>query len=535
MSDPEIIQRVLSGEKEAFSILVKKYQNAIHGIAFHTTQNTHDAEDIAQETFMEAFHRLPTLREPDKFPSWLRAITNNLCANWIRKKNSQANLETQLSSRSQTSEVCGDFGSLRIDTYEALMKVVNMLSEPNRIVIILKYLEGLSNLEIAEFLGISTSVVNVRIHRSMKQLQGKITKALEDGFKDKRLDESFAERVNQRIAERKPVTAITVNFGDATEGQRVVIKQLIRNSNATIQDTSLSSEVSTSQSHLNSTASFSKGGRGDLSKGTLTAFYGVPTTRESDPIRAANTALAIQEQFREGTKIGIGLCFGTVELQRQPDGIETFVPTTQLIPRLSMLQAAAKEGIISDDLMYQLLETRYEFEEGECLRGESQIYTYQLLSAHDLSSPTIPLIGRHAELELLKAEVEKVLLGGSSFVLITGEAGIGKTRLVTELRAHYSESPLFWLQGQCPSDGYFNYAPIVEAMNAYLTPRVRLRDELMRFGMENAIPYLADFLSLPIDIILYSSMSSADGMRTLLMNSQPPSTTPILRDTSKSN
>jgi RNA polymerase sigma-70 factor (ECF subfamily) len=174
MSDSEIIQRVLSGEKEAFSILVRKYQNAIHGLAFHTTQNTHDAEDIAQETFMEVFHHLPTLKEPDKFASWLRAIANNLCASWIRKKKSQANLEERLSNRPETSEVSADFGSFGIgadeDTYESLMKVVNTLSEPNRIVIILKYLEGLSNLEIAEFLGISPSAVNVRIHRSLKQL-----------------------------------------------------------------------------------------------------------------------------------------------------------------------------------------------------------------------------------------------------------------------------------------------------------------------------------------------------------------------------
>lgn len=384
MSDSEIIQRVLTGEKEAFSLLVRKYQNAIHGIAFYRTQNTHDAEDIAQEAFMEAFHRLPTLKEPAKFSGWLRAIANNLCVNWIRKKKSQTNLEEQLASRPPSPPYSPQNwgeqgGSADGDTYEALMKVVNMLSEPNRIVIILKHLEGLSNLEIAEFLEISPSAVNVRIHRSLKQLQGKMTRALEEGFKDKRLDESFAERVHKRIAERKPVTALTVKFGDATDDQRTAIQQLIRDSNATIQG---------------------------AAEEALTAFYGVPTTRESDPIRAANTALAIQEQIRVGTTIGIGLSFGTVELHSQPDGVETFVPTGQLMSRLSTLQASTEEGIIADDLMYQLLETRYEFEEGECLRGESPIYTYQLLSAHDLSSPTIPLIGRHAELELLKAEVD---------------------------------------------------------------------------------------------------------------------------------
>ncbi|MFQ6043219.1 MAG: AAA family ATPase, partial [Candidatus Poribacteria bacterium] len=276
--------------------------------------------------------------------------------------------------------------------------------------------------------------------------------------------------------------------------QRAAIQQLIRNSNATIQDSS---------------------------EEALTAFYGVPTTRESDPIRAANTGLAIVEQARRGTTIGIGLSFGTVESQSQSDGTETFVPTGQLMSRLSRLQAAAEEGIIADDLMYQLLETRYEFEEGECLQGEPPIYTYQLLSAHNLSSPTIPLIGRHAELELLKADVEKLLLGGSSFILLTGEAGIGKTRLITELRAHYSDAPLFWLQGKCSSDGYFNYAPIIEALNTHLTPGPspmkergeakrdavdgamahQLREELRRFGMERAIPYMADFLSLPMDAI----------------------------------
>ena len=60
--------------------------------------------------------------------------------------------------------------------------------------------------EIIQCIDISLSAVNVRIHRSLKQLQVKVTKSLEEGFKDKRLDEYFAERVHKRIAERKPVT-----------------------------------------------------------------------------------------------------------------------------------------------------------------------------------------------------------------------------------------------------------------------------------------------------------------------------------------
>jgi len=64
----------------------------------------------------------------------------------------------------------------------------------------------MSDSEIIQRIDISLSAVNVRIHQSLKQLQVKVTKSLEEGFKDKRLDESFAERVHKRIAERKPVT-----------------------------------------------------------------------------------------------------------------------------------------------------------------------------------------------------------------------------------------------------------------------------------------------------------------------------------------
>ena len=84
--DVQLIQRVLDGDDTAFSMLVRKYQKPVHTLAWRKIGDFHIAEDITQETFLKAYQRLSTLKEPQSFASWLYVITANRCSTWLRKK-----------------------------------------------------------------------------------------------------------------------------------------------------------------------------------------------------------------------------------------------------------------------------------------------------------------------------------------------------------------------------------------------------------------------------------------------------------------
>ena len=86
-SDVQLIQKILSGDEAAFGILVEKHQKSVHALAWRKVGDFHDAEEITQDTFLQVYKKLPTLKDPYKFAGWLYVIANRRCLDWIRKKN----------------------------------------------------------------------------------------------------------------------------------------------------------------------------------------------------------------------------------------------------------------------------------------------------------------------------------------------------------------------------------------------------------------------------------------------------------------
>ena len=84
--DATLIQRILSGNETAFGSLVRKYQKQIHTLAHRKIGDFHIAEDITQETFLQAYQKLETLEDPTRFARWLYVIADRLCIAWLRKK-----------------------------------------------------------------------------------------------------------------------------------------------------------------------------------------------------------------------------------------------------------------------------------------------------------------------------------------------------------------------------------------------------------------------------------------------------------------
>jgi len=197
----QLVEKALQGDKDAFCDLVVKYQHAVYGLAFHHLRNFADAEDVAQEVFLEAYRQLRTLRRPERFGFWLNGITTNLCKMWLRRQRPTVSIdELQQHDELTTSP---DEVYEQHELHERVMEAISQLPEPNRIVLTLYSIDGLSYEEIGEFLDIPIGTVRSRIHRAKQTLKKELADMVAQDFKKHEIDPEFARKVVNFLKEQQ--------------------------------------------------------------------------------------------------------------------------------------------------------------------------------------------------------------------------------------------------------------------------------------------------------------------------------------------
>ena len=175
--DSVLIQRILADDAIAFEHLVRKYQKRVHTLAWRKIGDFHIAEDITQETFLQVYQKLETLKDPARFSRWLYVIADRLCVAWLRKNQRHteplddidlSGIETEAYSRYIATEHANTVAEARRDVVEELLA---RLKEGNRVVITLHYLEGMTYAEISNFLGVSENTIKSRLRRARQQLK----------------------------------------------------------------------------------------------------------------------------------------------------------------------------------------------------------------------------------------------------------------------------------------------------------------------------------------------------------------------------
>jgi len=195
--DSELVQKTLQGDKDAYGKLVTKYQGAVYGLCFHLVGNFADAQDLAQEAFVQAYLSLHQLREPGKFASWLYSVTANICKMWLRKRKVEI---SSLDEVARKAEFSSEFPSPHemVEKEEqrlAVQRAIASLSEKNRLAVVLHYIDGLSHQEISDFLSVPISAIKSRLHRARLQLKEELIAMVEETFEGQKLPEDFSEKV----------------------------------------------------------------------------------------------------------------------------------------------------------------------------------------------------------------------------------------------------------------------------------------------------------------------------------------------------
>lgn len=173
--DAGLVRKTLRGRREAFNTLVERHQELVFAVAYGIVANAADAEDVAQDAFLTAFHKLPTLREPAKFRAWLLTIARNRASETlIRRRREQPLDENEIPAPPETDRVAD--AELR----ELLRDRIERLPIEAREVLLLHYYTGLKVREIATELEISPEAAKKRLQRARDLLSARMLSQLRD-------------------------------------------------------------------------------------------------------------------------------------------------------------------------------------------------------------------------------------------------------------------------------------------------------------------------------------------------------------------
>ncbi len=210
-SDVQLIHNILSGDDEAFSTLVEKYQKSVHALAWRKIGDFHYAEEITQDTFLQAYKKLSTLKDPDQLAGWLYVIANRLCIDWMRKqKPAQQSLEnTAVKAIDKLTYERYILEQREAEAaehrYEIVKRLLEKLPESERTVVTLYYLGEMTTKEIGKFLGVSVNTITSRLKRARERLQASEELLIKETLGGWQLPNNLFENIMRQVADIDPV------------------------------------------------------------------------------------------------------------------------------------------------------------------------------------------------------------------------------------------------------------------------------------------------------------------------------------------
>lgn len=210
--DVQLVRKTLLGDDTAFATLVEKYRKSVHALIWRKIGDFHHAEEITQDTFLQAYKKLGTLKDPKSFAGWLYVIANRLSFNWIQRskpKTTMQSLEDTSIVEIEESDYIhymSDQRETEVKEHrsEVVKKLLERLPESERTVVTLHFLGEMTTKEIGNFLGVSVNTIKSRLRRGRARLQ-EAESWVREVLGGVQLSADLTERIMRQVAEINPI------------------------------------------------------------------------------------------------------------------------------------------------------------------------------------------------------------------------------------------------------------------------------------------------------------------------------------------
>ena len=157
-----LIDRVRSGDREAFTEIYRMFAPMIHGIVLARVPHD-EVQDIVQDVFFTAYNQLDTLRDKAALGAWMASIARNRAAEFYRQSKPTEELTEEMRGKTRPHAEA-----------QEIMSAIRSLPETYRETLVLRLVEGMTGVEIAERTGLKPESVRVNLHRGMELLRQKL-------------------------------------------------------------------------------------------------------------------------------------------------------------------------------------------------------------------------------------------------------------------------------------------------------------------------------------------------------------------------
>lgn len=185
LTDDIVISRVLTGNKEDYEILVRRYNNLLYKTARGILSEGSDIEDVMQEAYIRGFEKLSQFRKEAKFSTWLTRILINCALRHVNKLKGREYLSLdalpgeEIESLQQIPDETGSHPEVGENLMKAVEAAINQLPSKYRVVFILRDIQHTPIADTALALGISEENVKIRLHRAKSMLKNMLKSELD--------------------------------------------------------------------------------------------------------------------------------------------------------------------------------------------------------------------------------------------------------------------------------------------------------------------------------------------------------------------
>ena len=168
--DNTLVYRAQTGDEGAFAELMREYYPFVYAVVIRIVNNSHDAEEVVQDAFFNAYRGLTQLEDATKFKSWLAEIAQNCARNWLRKQRDDTVSIDEVSEQILQTEDSSDEQLIRQEQRELIRRIMETLPQKDREIAQAYYLEGASYDELTSAHGLSYNAIAFRLSRAKRQL-----------------------------------------------------------------------------------------------------------------------------------------------------------------------------------------------------------------------------------------------------------------------------------------------------------------------------------------------------------------------------